>query len=172
MFTEQQRNAYQSIQAPPELREKILGKKKTKRHIPAYIGTALAACLVLAIGVGSFLSGGNPEIKCYGQKLDSSIVYYDVSPASEMRSASVLSVPVELELSGESEIFVDQGCLIREGETVGNQVSADSDLTLTWQVSKNKENFPCEMTIIHEEDVTTISLNYEDTKITITKKGD
>lgn len=172
MFTEQQRNAYRSIQAPPELREKILGKKKAKRHFPAYLGSALAACLVIAVGIGLFLPGGEPGILCNGQRLENSIVYYDVAPASEMRSASVLSVPVDLELSEESEISVNAGCLIRAGENVGSHLSAASDISLTWQLSKTKEIFPCEMTITSEEDVTTITLNYEETKIIITKKGD
>ena len=172
MFTEQQRNAYQSIQAPPELREKILGKKKTKRHVPVYLGTALAACLILAIGIGFFLPNGEPGIICNGQRLESTIVYYDLAPVSEMRSVSVLSIPVDLELSGKSEISVTQGCLIREDENVGTKLTASSDLSLIWQLPKSEEISDCEMTITQEKDVTAITLNYEESKIEITKKGD
>lgn len=172
MFTEQQRSTYQSIHAPQELQEKILGKKKAKRHIPAYIGSALAACLVLAIGIGLFLPAKEPGVTCNGQKLESSIVYYDVAAAYEMRGASELSVPVDLELSEESQISVTRGSLIRDGKDVGNHLLAASDVSLIWQLPKEDEIFSCEMTITSEEDKTILTLNYEESKIIITKKGD
>ena len=172
MFTEQQRSVYQSIQAPPELREKILGKKKTNRKIPAYIVTAVAACLVLAMGIGMFLPGGDIGVICNGQKLENSIVYYDLATAYETRGATQISVPVELELSEKSEISVTKGSLIREGEDVGEHLTAASKVSLMWQLPRGEENFCCEMTVTGEEEVTTITLNYENSKITITKKGD
>ena len=172
MFKEQERVAYQSIQAPKELREKIMAQKKPRRHFPIYLTTALAACLVLVIGIGFFFPGGEPGIKINGQQLESSVVYYDLVPASDMRTAPILSVPVDLELSGESEISVSYGSLVREGEEPVSKLTAGSDLSLTWQIQRAEEIPTCEMTITNGKDVTTLTLEYEETKITITKKGD
>lgn len=172
MFQEQERNAYQSIRVPQELREKVMAKKKPKRQLPVYLTTAIAACLVLAIGMGFFFRGGEPNIRINGQTLESSVVYYDLSPASEMRSAPILSVPVELELSGESEISVSHGTLVREGQTPVSTLKASSAVSLIWQIQLGQEMTTCEMTITHEKGVTTMTLEYVDSKITVTKKGD
>lgn len=172
MFKEQERMAYQSIRAPKELREKVMEQKKPRRRVPMYLTTALAACLVLAIGIGFFFPSGEPGIMINGQQLQSSVQYYDLTPASDMRSTSILSVPVDLELSGESEISVSHGSLVREGEEPVSKLTVGSDLSLTWEIQRTEEIPTCEMTITQGKDVTTLTLEYEKSKITITKKGD
>ena len=161
MFQEQERMAYQSIHAPEALRQKVMAKKPV-RHLPMYLTTALAACLALVIGLGFLFRGGEPGISVNGQTLKDSIVYYDLSVA-DLRSAPVLTVPVDLELSGESEISVSHGSLIREGE---------SPVSRSWQICKAEEIPICEMTITQGKDVTTITLEYNQSEITITKKGE
>lgn len=170
MFQEQERMAYQSIHAPEALRQKVMAKKPV-RHLPMYLTTALAACLALVIGLGFLFRGGEPGISVNGQTLKDSIVYYDLSVA-DLRSAPVLTVPVDLELSGESEISVSHGSLIREGESPVSRLTASDDLSLSWQISKTEEIPICEMTITQGKDVTTITLEYNQSEITITKKGE
>lgn len=173
MFREQERMVYQSIRAPEELREKIMAKKKPVKRLPMYLTTALAACLVLAIGIGIFFPGGNaPGIAINGQQLKDTIVYYDVASASDMRSTPALTVPVDLELSEESEISVSCGNLVREGENPVNQLTASEDVSLIWKVPKTEQPVTCEMTITTGSTVTTLTLQYNQTEITITKKGD
>lgn len=170
MFKEPERQAYQSIRAPQELREKIM-KKPTKR-LPMYLSTALAACLVLAIGIGFFFQGSEPGIKINGQPLESSLVYYDLSPVSDLRSTPVLTVPVELELSGESRISVSHGRLVKEGQAPVTTMTEDGSLSLVWEIQRTEEIPPCEMTITHGKDVTTLTLEYENSEIILTKKGE
>lgn len=172
MFTEPQRMAYQSIRAPQELKEKIMAKKKPSGRLPMYLSTALAACLVLAIGIGFFFQGGEPGIKINGQQLDTSLVYYDLSPASEARSTPVLTVPVELELSGESVLSVSHGSLVQEGKSPVTQLTAEGSLSLIWEIRRTEEMPPCELTITNGNDVTTMTLTYENSQISITKKGE
>lgn len=174
MFQEQQRMTYQSIRAPEELREKIMAKKKpAQKRLPMYLTTALAACLVLAIGIGIFFPGGNaPQIAINGQQLKDTIVYYDVVTASDMRSAPVLAVPVDLELSEESQISVSCGNLVWEGETPVDQLTASEDVSLIWQLPKDEQPVTCEMTIKTGSTVTTLTLQYDQSEIKITKKGE
>ena len=171
MFREQERMAYQSIRAPEELREKIMAKKKPTKGLPMYLTTALAACLVLAIGIGLFFPGGNaPGITVNGQPLKDTVVYYDVAAAADMRSTSFLTVPVELELSEESEISVSQGTLTAEDGSPAPQRWASGTVSLLWQLPR--EQATCKMTITDGRNVTTLTLQYNQSEITITKKGD
>lgn len=173
MFREQERMAYQSIRAPRELREKIMAKKKPAKRLPVYLTTALAACLVLAIGLSFFLPGGNaPGITINGQQLKDTIVYYDVSPASDMRNIPVLTVPVDLEISDESDICVSCGTLVREGEDPVTMLTVSENISLVWQLPKTEQMPICEMTITAGSTVTTLTLQYNQSEITITKKGD
>ena len=171
MFKEQQRNAYQSIRAPQELHDKIMAAKKPAKRWQTYIPSLAAACLVLVLSATLFLGGSEPSIMINGQRLDSSIVYHDLSPASDMRSSPVITVPVELKLADLARITVSHGALLTE-EGAAVEVSAEGSVTLYWEIPKEAEMPLCEMHIRHGKDVTTLTLAYEETQITITKKGE
>lgn len=170
MFKEQELNTYRSITAPQELYDKIMAAKKPKIHWPRYAAGLVAACLVLALGVGFFFQGGEPNIMIHGQSLESSVIYHDVAPAAEMRTSDVLTVPVELELPRKSRITVTQGQLILGEEEPSQKVTASGSVTFLWEIPRGVSM--CELHIDDGKAVTTLTLEYEDSQITITKKGE
>lgn len=170
MFKEQELNTYRSITAPQELYERIMAAPKPKRRMPHYVTGLVAACLVLVMGAGFFFRGGEPGIRIHGQSLESSVSYYDLAPAVEQRTSNVLTVPVELELSKESRITVTHGQLtLGEGEPE-QEVTASGSVTVLWQISRGETL--CQMDIRSGKTVTTLTLEYDETQITITKKGE
>ncbi len=172
MFKEQQRNAYQSIRAPQQLHDKIMAAQKPAKRWPKYVTGLVAACLVLVLSASFFFGSSAPGIVINGQRLHESVIYYDLSPASEMRSSPMITVPVELELDKTSRITVSQGHLTGENAERVQELSAKGSVTLFWEIPREEEIPLCEMQIRHGKDVTTITLAYEETQITITKKGE
>ena len=170
MFKEHELNTYRSITAPQELHDKLMAAQKPKVQWMQYAAGLVAACLLLVMGVGFFFRGGEPGIMIHGQSLETSFVYYDMAPAAELRTSDVLTVPVELELSGKSRITVTQGQLILgEGEPT-QEVTVSGSVTLLWEVSRGTSM--CQMHIDGKRAVTTLTLENEDSQITITKKGE
>ena len=170
MFKEQQLNTYRSICAPEELYEKVMAAQKPQRHWQKYAPGLAAACLVLAFCAGFFFRGGSPNIIVNGQSLESSVVYYDLSVASEMRTSPVVTVPVELKLPRNAEITVTEGQISLDGQC-GKTLNASASVTILWEIPR-EEAQNCEMHIDDGRAVTTLALTYEETKITITKKGE
>lgn len=170
MFKEQELNTYRSITAPQELYDKIMAARKPKVYWPRYAAGLVAACLVLALGVGIFFQGGEPSITINGQTLGSSMVYHDVAPAAELRTSEALTVPMELELSEKSRISVTHGLLtLGEGEPTA-ELNASGSITLLWTIPRGTT--VCEMHIDGGKELTTLTLEYDETQITITKKGE
>lgn len=170
MFEEQELNIYRSIKAPQELHDKIMAAQKPKVHWSRYAASLVAACLVLVMGVGVFFRGGEPGIMINGEALESSVVYHDLAPTAEMRSSDVLTVPVEMELSGKSRITVTQGQLILGDNEPSQQVTASGNVTILWEVPRGSTM--CELCIASGKKLTTLTLENENSKITITKKGE
>ena len=172
MFKEQELNIYRSISAPTELYEKVMAVRKPRLHWQKYAAGLVAACLVLALGAGFFFRGGSPDIIVNGQPLESSVVYYDLSPAAEMRTSPVVTVPLELELPRDAQITVTEGQLSLDGKSSGKTLSASGSVSLLWEIPREKEALSCEMHIDDGNAITTLTLTYEESKITITKKGE
>lgn len=172
MFKEQELNTYRSICAPEELYEKVMAAKKPQRPWQRYATGLVAACLVLALGAGFFFRGGSPDIIVNGQPLESSVVYYDLSTTAEMRTSPVVTVPVELELTRNAQITVTEGQLSLDGKSSGKTLSASASVTLLWEIPREEETLSCEMHIDDGKAVTILTLTYEESKITITKKGE
>jgi hypothetical protein len=170
MFKEQELNSYRSIKAPQELYDKVMAAQKPKVHWSRYATGLVAACLVLAMGIGFFFRGGEPGIIINGQLLDSSVVYHDLAPAAELRTSEVLTVPVELELSGRSRIRVTQGVITLNDLEPTDELTASGTVTLLWEVPRGASE--CEMHIESGRTLTTLTLEYGETQITITKKGE
>lgn len=172
VFNEQEVQAYQSIRAPEALRSKVLAKKKPVRQWNKVLPGLAAACLVLVVA-GSFLfRGGEPGILVNGETLKSSIVYHDLAPAAEMRSTPDLTVPMKLELSGTAVLRVTHGLLAMENRSPAAELVASGDVELLWQIPREGEIPLCELTIDDGKDVTAITLEYKETQIIITKKGE
>ena len=172
MFKEQELNTYRSIHAPEELYGKIMAAKKPQRHWQKYTAGLVAACLVLALGVGFFFRGGSPDIVVNGQPLESSVVYYDLSVATETRNTPVVTVPVELELPRKAQITVTEGQLIADGQNSAKNLKASGTVTVLWEIPREAETLNCQMLIDDGKAVTTLTLTYEESKITITKQGE
>ena len=170
MFNEQELNTYRSITAPQELHDKIMAAQKPKVHWSRYAASLVAACLVLVLGIGFFFQGSEPGIKISGQTLESSIAYHDVAPAAEMRTSDTFAVPVELELSGKTDISVTHGLLTLGDTDPTNALSASGSITLLWTIPRGTDM--CEMHIDSGKELTTLTLEYDETQITITKKGE
>lgn len=173
MFPKKELDAYQSIKAPDTLYRKIQeaseGQKRTSR-LPAIrlIGT-MAACLVLIVAViGFFPRKGSPEIILNGQRLESSAFFYDISPASEIRSSPVFSVPLEIDLQGEATLTVSYGQMIAEDHEASSVLTADGPISLWWEFPRGEELPLCEMEIQTEESITLITLTYDHAEKTIT----
>lgn len=172
MFNEQERTAYQSIRAPQELYDKVMTAKKPAKRWGKYVPGLAAACLVLVMTAGLFFRGSDPVIVIQGQQLESSIEYFDLAPASEMRSSPMLTVPVELELSKRTQVCVTQGQLTDgEGQTAG-ELTVSGSVTLLWEIPRGADMAQCEMRIGTGKNATVLTLEYEESKITLTKKGD
>ena len=170
MFKEQELNTYRSISAPQELYDKIMAAQKPKRKWrPQYAAGLVAACLVLAMGAGFFFRGGEPGIMINAQTLESTVVFHELAPASEMRNSDVLMVPVELDLPRKSQISVTQGQLIL-GDAPSREVTAFGTVTVLWEIPRGTSK--CELYIDDGKAVTTLTLEKEDSQITITKKGE
>ena len=170
MFKEQELNTYRSITAPQELHDKIMAAKQPKQRWNKYVTGLVAACLILILGTGFLFPGGDMSITVNGERLESSVSYYDISPAFEQRTSDVLTVPVELKLPKESQITVTQGQLSQGEGEMAKDLSASGSVTLLWEIPRGISQ--CEMYIDDGKAITTLTLEYENSKITITKKGE
>lgn len=172
MFSEKERAAYQSIRAPQELYDKVMHAEKPARRWTSYVPTLAAACLVLVLGMGFFFRGGEPTVVIMGQSLSSSVEYYDTVPASELRSAPTVTVPVELKLPRATRVSVTTGQLSCDGMEPGTELKVSGSVTLYWEIPRDAEPDGCEMHIGTGKNATVLSYEYEETKIKLTKKGD
>lgn len=172
MFSEKERATYQSIRAPQELYEKVVCGKKPARRWTSYVPTLAAACLVLVLGMGFFFGGGDPGIAIGGQSLVGSVEYYDAAPAAELRSVPNLTVPVELELSKPTRVSVTAGQLTCDGKEPGSVQWVSGSVTLLWEIPRDTEPGQCEMHIGIGKNASVLTLEQEETKIILTKKGD
>lgn len=172
MFSEKERAAYQSIRAPQALYDKVMGAEKPARRWTSYVPTLAAACLVLVLGMGFFFRGGEPGIVIQGQSLVSSVEYYHAVPASELRSVPTVTVPVELELPRATRVSVTAGQLTCQGKEPGTELKVSGSVTLYWEIPGDAEPGRCEMHIGTGRNATVLTYEYEETKITLTKKGD
>ena len=170
MFKEQELNTYRSITAPQELYDKIMAAQKPKVQWSRYAAGLVAACLVLAMGAGFFFRGGEPGIMINAQVLESSVAYHDIAPASEMRTSDKITVPIELELPRRSRITVTLGQLILGEKEPSQSVTSFGTVNLQWEVPRGVST--CELHIDDGKAVTTLTLENEESKIIITKKGE
>lgn len=172
MFNEQERTAYQSIRAPQELYEKVMTAKKPARHWARYAPVVAAACLALVVTAGFLFRRNDPVILVQGEPLVSSVEYYDISPASEMRSSPTVTVPLELELPKADLVSVTVGKLYVNGVAAGNELMVSDKVQVSWEVPRDTDYGHCDMIIGTGKDATVLTLEIEESKITLTKKGD
>lgn len=173
MFNKQQKDAYQSLKAPVELKEKVLAiEPKRRATVLPFVkyASAIAACLALLIGAYMFTKTSPLGIVVNGHELENSIEFYDVSPASDMRATSMLSVPVEIDIEEKTSISVSYGDMIVDDKEPQTELKVSENVFIWWNVERI-ENMPkCEMTIQSKEETTLITLEFDNVEKTITTK--
>ncbi len=144
MFNKSQVDAYSDIKAPQELYAKVISSKPKKSKIYLIpLVSSLAACIILIFGVAAFGSSYNPQVTFNGQELTDSVVFYDISPANalDMRSSPVLSVPVELELSEKTQVFVSEGVLVLDNGERTEYNTYEGKVSFVWEIERTGD-FP------------------------------
>lgn len=171
MFNQEQKEAYRAIQAPAELYDRVLAKATPGKRwvLPTTLSIA-AACFVMVVALGFFLKGGEPAIVLNGQPLEKSIVFYDISPASDVRSSPFFSVPVEVKAERRSEITVSHGSMTVDGGAPVKTLTAEGSVTVWWEIERSEVMPVCEMEIRDGKSTTLITLNYNNAEITATKR--
>ena len=176
MFSDKEIQAYKKLSAPPDLYNKIKSSvaKKSRLRMSVFVKTAgaIAACFVIATVVLIFGINKSPDITCNGQSLQSSVLFYDVSPATDMRESTALVVPFTFELREDVEITLSRGRLVdADGEAIdGTFEKGETDVW--WEIPRSEKYMDCEMILKGKKNTTTIKLTCDNTEKTIkvTKK--
>ncbi len=168
MFDKKQLDAYNSIKAPDELYEKVIGSESTKKKSKIYLiplVASFAACLV--IFVGAFIAFDSSELKVsvFGEELTSTVSYNPSSEASvaSARALPTLSVPVELEISKTTEVSVSSGFILLGASSPATSVTSDENIQLIWEIELKDDFTPCEMTLKDKNGTTTLTLTQDET---------
>ena len=172
MFSDKEIQAYKKISAPPELYYNVKSSavEKSRIRVSVIIKTlgAVAACFMIAVAVMIFASTKSPDINCNGQSLNSSILFYDVSPVSDTRESTALVVPFTFELHEDVEITLSKGRLIdADGEAIEGTFKK-GEIEVFWEIPRSDKQIDCEMVLKGEKNTTVIELNYDKTEKTIT----
>ncbi len=167
MFSDKEISAYNSIKAPDELYKKISRTKKTYK-LPLYIATAVAASFVFIIS-GYFLTPKS-SIIVNGQKLTDSVVFYDTTSASARNVSSTILVPIEIKVNGNTTVSVSQGNIISVNNEPKSEIELSDSGIVWWEISPEQADGIFKMQITDKKGVKTISLKYQNTKITVTKE--
>lgn len=173
MFNKSQIEAYNNIKAPDELFEKVVNSKPKKNKIYLIpLVSSLAACLILIFGVAVFANSFNPQVTFNGQSLKDSVVFYDISPIStmDMRSSPVLSMPLEIELSEETQVSVSEGVMILENGERVTGTDLDGTVNLIWEVERTGDFPESKMTLESRKGTKQITLTQNETDGSFTAK--
>ena len=166
MFSQNQLDAYKNIKAPAELYAKIKDAKPRKK--PLYlipIAASLAACLVILFcSVFAQSKAYMPGVLVNGQKLESSVMFYDVSPADimESRTTPKLQVPIQLNIQEKTEITVTEG-LVKFENVQNETITIDKSSTVYWEIEQTSPFPQCKMTLSSASATTVITLTQNET---------
>ncbi len=167
MFTDEQIKAYHNIKAPDELRKKIVKQKSNKKWLSTI--AVAAACFIFMI-TGILINSQHNNIVVNGQQLKGSIEFYDTAPILERTVSSVVSIPVEIEVSQNTTISVDRGVISIDGCNPTKEIDISDSATIWWEFEPTKDNNVFEMLISNKKGVQKVTLEYENAKITVTKE--
>ena len=184
MFDNKEIEAYRSISAPADLRNRVLSfdteERKPARNTARMIRrvSTLAACLVLMIcfSAMAITSMGAVGISVSGDALEKNetmtVLENGVAPLSyDKRSLSQVEIPMTLAIEHETAITVSGGALciveeetdeIRETVLSGTVYRTDSPESLIWTVSADAEQKEFEMTLKSRFKTETITLAFDE----------
>ncbi len=183
MFDERKIEAYKSITAPDELRERVLNTAQTsadsslrKRTITHKVcsAAAMAAGLMLVVGLPMYMlnKGSAPEVSFNGQLLTAdrisvSEINSGVSVAST-RSCTTAEIPLELDIDRRTEISLSGGTMkISQPDTdtvlySGADYSTDSDVNIQWRIDALESSQTYCMTLDDNKNTYEITLSYDE----------
>lgn len=185
MFQEKEIKAYQNLKAPDSIynrvQESVLSQsidekahenKIIRMRVIRVIST-IAACLILVVGIGFMNRNDSVKIVLNGQNLETKVLFYDISPASDLRSSPIFSVPLELDIHAETKLSVSYGMMRFSEDEVTVNKTVNQPVTLWWELPRSSEEIPeCEMVLEDKNGVIKITLTYNsaDKTITATKR--
>lgn len=165
MFSKNELDAYKNITAPNELFQKIENGVSYKKRVSIASArrfvSALAACFIIVVGVGFYQKNRTPDIILNGQPLESSVMFYDISPASDIRTSPVFSVPIKINFKEIVHISVSHGSIVVEEHVAGDRISLSSPTMVWWNIERSEVMPKCEMKIHCNNNVTLITLEFD-----------
>ena len=184
MFDEKEIEAYRSISAPANLRERVLSScaehPSARRNFPAMLRmvSSAAACLVLVTVLSVFMVGhfGDVSVSVSGETLlpESSVSVYpehgvaplSAQPIGKSITPSV-SFPISFTLADKTQINVSKGELYMENEngdmvSFGSALTADGQIQINWYVLPNEEENAFVMTLRGALKSETLILAYDE----------
>ena len=173
MFDERALNAYRSVTAPPELRDKVLSQAKSKKTIPFNNKkkttrmvrqiSAAAACLVLLAGVWT-MGRGNGDT---AEMNVNAVVVTETADQGAIRMATEEPVTVKLEISCEAELNCEAGELLVQGKDditpveCGQTCRAEKNAVVLWQIPDADAAEAYELTLSGENNSVSVTLLYD-----------
>lgn len=132
MFNEKQLEQYRSVKASPELRQSVMSLEKSGKIYAFNRKTvsAIAACLVAVIALGSYFgmgAGVNAELVAVPQA------------ASVYRATAEERAVVAFDISGRYTVEVSSGYILLGGEQV-TSLDLDGEAQIEWLVPVSGEN--------------------------------
>lgn len=173
MFSKSQIDAYQKVVAPDELYEKIQNANYNKRLVSfnsAMKFAAVAACFAVVMTIGLLSRVQSPNVIINGLEIESSVEFYDVSPAMEMRSSPIYSIPVEIEVDKSATISVSEGVMTVDEKAPGSELDISESATVWWNIERAEEMPECQMKIDDERNTTIITLEFDEAERKITAR--
>ena len=174
MFSKKEIDAYKKISAPDELKEKVKKSTLKKRSIQMTsvikMATAFAACIVLVISMNSVVRSESLDIVVNGHELKDSILFYDVSPAADMRTSPIYSVPVEMTVEKEANLSVSHGNMTMDGGVPTETMNVSGQIMVWWNIERSDKMPKCEMKIEQNGKITLIILEFDNVEKAITAK--
>lgn len=168
MFNREQIEAYRSIKAPDALRDRVLSSRKPRRLRLMPLAAVLAACLILALSLGTL--SGDSSVLINGQVPDGSPIACSLSPAAENRAAPIYSFEVELTDDGTAEVSVSSGWVSAEGIPAAKSLTLRTPAVLCWETECDDATPDCTMEIRDADGTTAVTLTYKNAEITANKR--
>lgn len=168
MFSDKQKEAYSTVKAPDELRERILASaEKSEKDNTVLFKTQLsrivaaAACVVL-VAVAAFyaFNSNGIEISVNGVAVsENETVTLTDAPSPLARSAPQAEINLKLDITSGALITVDSGCFDVVGkETNLTEYSAEESIEIVWRSDGMQKS---EMTVDYGRKTCVLVLEYD-----------
>lgn len=177
MFSDKQREAWSAVNAPDELRERILASAEKEKDNTVLLKTqfsrivAAAACMVLvAVAAFTAFTGNGIEVSVNGTAVgeNASVAVAETQGGIALaRHASEAEISLTLEIDSDALITVDSGSfdVIGEGENL-TEFSAEDNVEIIWKSNGMKKS---EMTVDYGRKTCVLILEYNG-EWTVTRK--